>query len=285
MSDNRSHNRYLRHGRFARVRHRKHLLNFLATQGTRLTASATGETPTILTVGGGVAAIAVLTGSANFTAADTVTVGSKTYTFQSSLTNVDGNVKLDASVLANTLANLAAAINLTAGAGTTYAAATTANAAGTSAVATATTVTITLTTPGTAGNAIASTSSIASSHGSFGHVTFTGGLAVSSGGSKFTATGHGYHEAEGPFLLTSSGTDPAGIAVTELVWVHVVDANTIQLAPKHDNIVKAEYITATSAGTGTFTLTRATTSEGMYELLKHNKSDTILKATDIDNLV
>jgi len=56
----------------------------------------------------------------------TVTIGRKTYTFQTTLTNVDGNVLIGASA-ATALDNLKSAINRTAGAGTTYAAATTAN--------------------------------------------------------------------------------------------------------------------------------------------------------------
>jgi hypothetical protein len=54
----------------------------------------------------------------------TVTIGSKVYTFQTVLTSVDGNVFIGASLTA-TLANLLNAINLGAGSGTAYAAATT----------------------------------------------------------------------------------------------------------------------------------------------------------------
>lgn len=54
----------------------------------------------------------------------TVTIGGKVYTFQTTLTNVDGNVDIGADANATATA-LAAAINLGAGAGTVYAAATT----------------------------------------------------------------------------------------------------------------------------------------------------------------
>lgn len=56
----------------------------------------------------------------NPVAADTVTIGVKTYSFQAGLTDVDGNVLLGGSASA-TLDNLIAAINLDAGAGSTYA--------------------------------------------------------------------------------------------------------------------------------------------------------------------
>lgn len=55
---------------------------------------------------------------------ETVTVDVKVYTFQTTLTNVDGNVLIGANFAAS-IANLAAAINLDVGAGTTYAALTT----------------------------------------------------------------------------------------------------------------------------------------------------------------
>jgi hypothetical protein len=68
----------------------------------------------------------VLTLASNATNGDTVTIGSKVYTFVTTLTNVDGYVKIVASASA-TIDNLIAAINLAAGGGTTYALSTTAN--------------------------------------------------------------------------------------------------------------------------------------------------------------
>ncbi len=56
---------------------------------------------------------------------DTVTIGGKVYTFEDSLTNVDGHVKIGATAEA-CVDNLVAAVNLGAGPGTAYAAATTA---------------------------------------------------------------------------------------------------------------------------------------------------------------
>jgi hypothetical protein len=71
-------------------------------------------------------AYAFLNASANFSDTETVTVGSKTYTFQATLTDVNGNVQIGANAGAS-LENLAAAITLDAGAGTTYAASMTVN--------------------------------------------------------------------------------------------------------------------------------------------------------------
>jgi len=92
----------------------------------------------------------------NVSNGDTVTVGGKTYTFQTTLTNVDGNVHVGASAAAS-LTNLTNAINGSGGTpGTDYAVATTANTAVTAST-TATVITLTAieaTEPGTKGNAV-----------------------------------------------------------------------------------------------------------------------------------
>lgn len=68
----------------------------------------------------------ILTLSANVSNTETVTTGTKTYTFQTSLTDTDGNVLIGATA-SDSIDNLIAAINLGAGAGTTYATSTTTN--------------------------------------------------------------------------------------------------------------------------------------------------------------
>lgn len=64
-------------------------------------------------------ALGTLTAAANVADTETVTIGGKVYTFQATLTNVDGNVKVGADA-ATSLANLHAAINLGSGAGTAF---------------------------------------------------------------------------------------------------------------------------------------------------------------------
>lgn len=86
---------------------------------------------------------------------DTVTIDSKMYTFETTLTDVDGNVLIGANATASAL-NLTNAIMLGSGAGGTYAASMTEHPTCT-AVASGETSVVTSKTPGTAGNAIAST--------------------------------------------------------------------------------------------------------------------------------
>ena len=109
----------------------------------------------------------------NFSNGDTVTIDSKTYTFQSVLTNVDGNVKIGASNTAS-VTNLYHAINALGGAaGTDYAASTVAHTSVTATNPTSTTVLVTTRVTGSAGNSIASTDTAA--HGSWGGSTLSGG--------------------------------------------------------------------------------------------------------------
>jgi hypothetical protein len=104
---------------------------------------------------------------------DTVTIGTKTYRFQSVLTNTDGNVKIGASALA-TVNNLVAAIMLGVGAGTDYANATTKHTTVTAAVGLGTTMAVTAQYEGASGNLIATTDDAANA--SWGSPTLTGGI-------------------------------------------------------------------------------------------------------------
>jgi flagellar hook protein FlgE len=121
------------------------------------------------------AASGVLTMTGNASDGDTVTIGGTTYTFRTNLSSpaVADEVSIGTTT-ADTLANLAAAINGTTGSGTTYSTGTTANASVT-ATATATTLSLVASTSGTAGNSIATTGTLA--NGSFGSATLAGGAA------------------------------------------------------------------------------------------------------------
>ena len=69
---------------------------------------------------GSIVGLGTLTLSGNASDTETVVIGTKTYTFQTVLTDVDGNVLIGATA-SDSIDNLIAAINLAAGAGTTYA--------------------------------------------------------------------------------------------------------------------------------------------------------------------
>lgn len=108
---------------------------------------------------------------------ETVVVGGKTYTFQTTLTNVDGNVLIGADAEAS-MDNLYAAINLGAGAGTLYAAAMTRNNQVKATAETATTCVVTALQDGTVGNLIASTETL--TNGAWGAALLAGGTGAGS---------------------------------------------------------------------------------------------------------
>jgi hypothetical protein len=107
---------------------------------------------------------------------DTVTIGTKTYTYVSALST--GPTVANEVVIGNeavSKANLIAAINGDAGIGTLYSTGTVAHTLVDAAAGTTHTIVLTAKTGGTAGNAIATTAS--HTKGSFGAVTLTGGLS------------------------------------------------------------------------------------------------------------
>jgi hypothetical protein len=130
---------------------------------------------------GGTAAIQDLTIQTNPGNGHTVTIDSKVYTFETSLTNVDGNVLIGASAAAS-LENLRRAINLMSGAGTNYAAATTLHAtvfafpvrpgSGLSGV-----LRVQAKTVGTGGNSLAVSETLSGTGNAWGDTDLAGGAA------------------------------------------------------------------------------------------------------------
>jgi hypothetical protein len=109
----------------------------------------------------------------NVTAADTVTIGSVTYTFRAAVTTTANEVKIGADA-ATTLANLKSAVNLD-GNTAVYGSLTVVNPDASAGAITATTLVLYAKTAGTGGNSLTSTE--ASTHLSFGGATFAGGAA------------------------------------------------------------------------------------------------------------
>lgn len=117
-------------------------------------------------------ATGVLTSSGVFTDTQTVVVGLKTYTTQTVLTNVDGNVAIGANAAA-TLQNLMDAINLTGTPGTQYAAAMTKNSGVRALSVTATVLNLQAKVAGASGNLLATTET--QTNAAYGAATLTGG--------------------------------------------------------------------------------------------------------------
>ena len=119
-------------------------------------------------------------------------------------------------------------------------------------------------------------------------------LAASATGQTFTTTfaadtltitTHGLTTGDGPFALTTDGTLPAGLSEKPILyWVFVVDANTLQLTTGGRINALGPVSTFTDDGTGTHTLTRDVTNEGLFHTNFPNRPETIAAATDIDDL-
>ena len=116
-------------------------------------------------------ATGTLTNATNFLNGETVTIDGKVYTFQTTLTDADGNVQIGGTV-ALSHENLRRAINLDGVSGTNYATSMTLHPT-VSATDGATTTVVTAKVAGTAGNAIATTHTTAT--GSWGGATLSGG--------------------------------------------------------------------------------------------------------------
>src|SRR5437763_36604 len=108
----------------------------------------------------------------NITAADTATIGGKTYTFVTALSPTATANEVVASSEATGLTNLKAAVNGAAGSGSTYSTNTIANTLVTAGAVTGTTLVFSAATAGANGNFLAT----ASSAGSFATLDFTGGV-------------------------------------------------------------------------------------------------------------
>lgn len=148
----------------------------LKTDATAVTV--TGRPSALLAWrGNGMPARGVLTLTGNAANGNTVTIDGKTYTFQTVLTNVDGNVLIGADA-ATSIDNLIAAITLGAGSGTLYAAATVLHPTVTASAGAGDTMNVEAKSVGTIGNGYATTETL--TNGSFGAATLTGGLGSKS---------------------------------------------------------------------------------------------------------
>jgi hypothetical protein len=99
---------------------------------------------------------------------------------------------------------------------------------------------------------------------------------------NITITAHGLLKGAGPFLASNSGGALPGLmASARLYWVvGVVDANNVQLAAEPEGAA----ITFGAAGTGTNTLTKASSLDAVFELLKKHGAPFMKAATDVDGI-
>lgn len=124
-----------------------------------------------------IAATGILTLTGNAIAAETVTIGAKTYTWRAAVTTTANEVKIGATA-SDSIDNLIAAVTAGAGSGTVYGSATTVNLTASASAGAGDTMTVTALTAGTSGNSIVTTETMA--NGSFGGGTLSGGAVGAS---------------------------------------------------------------------------------------------------------
>lgn len=241
-----------------------------------------------ISVPAAVAATGTLTMTGNAVDTETVTLGSKTYTFQNTLTDVDGNVLIGATA-SDSLDNLIAAITLGAGSGTLYAASTTLHPTVTAAAGAGDTMDVTAKDKGTAGNALASTETL--TNGSFGGATLSGGagdlVILGSGelpGNTTAAIGAvttlgtvvAYEASFGTATLTEvSGGD----TLTPKNLVKIADATTGNVIVD-DNGNEIHALIQSESNTDGSTITDTTPNRVQLSFVVHNATNDDLELVD-----
>jgi len=156
-----------------------------------------------IAAGGAVASTGTLTLTGQPLDTETVEIGGKTYTFQTVLTDVDGNVLIGATA-SDSLDNLIAAINLDAGAGTLYATSMTLHPTVTAAAGAGDTMDVTAKAAGVAGDSITTTQTL--TNGTWGGATLSGGVDGTTVAAYYQIGGSG---GDVFFVLQSASTPAA----------------------------------------------------------------------------
>lgn len=107
---------------------------------------------------------------------------------------------------------------------------------------------------------------------------FTAAAAV------MTATAHGLVSGDGPYVLTTTDTLPAGLALATGYWVRVIDANTFSL---HNSRIEAvrnlNAVASTDGGTGTHSFALQVTREAINDYLRQGADAGALRGlADVD---
>ncbi len=197
--------------------------------------------------GKGIAAAQTLTFTGVALDTEVVVIGSKTYTFQTTLTDVDGNVLIGAAAT-DDIDNLVAAITLGAGAGTLYAASMTAHPEATGVQGAGDTFVATALATGTTGDALTSTTTL--TNATWGAATFAGGAEPAD--NAFTS----------PVLYTIEVTTGGAYGVAQLL---ISNNNT----GEDDATSNVPFVAATKAP---FELAGATGS-GISVVFDYNEAD------------
>jgi hypothetical protein len=268
-------NKRARYSKYERRTRSQKIVDFFTLRATALAGTGAGKT---FTATAEAKATGTLTSTGAIQDGGTVTVDGEVWTFKTALTSppVEREVLIGANQAASHT-NLQAAMNGAAGNGSLYSSNTTPSTKVDAASGGSGITTLTAKNPGTAGNSIATTETC--NNTSFGASTLAGGVDA-----VFTATAHGYSVGDGPFVPSNSGGAlPGGLSASRLYWIAAVpSADTFKLTAKRGG--NGAVSPATSAGTGTHTLTKSSTAAAIYATLRKRNFRTVRAATDVDTL-
>ena len=101
-----------------------------------------------------------------------------------------------------------------------------------------------------------------------------------------TITDHGYQTGDGPFVVSSTNTLPAGLTADTNYWANVVDTDTITLHGSYFGAFRdEEKVDITDTGTGTHSIVPEVSDQALVEHVRQGENTYNLNTeTDIDNL-
>jgi len=122
-----------------------------------------------------------------------------------------------------------------------------------------------------------------------------GGIGDTAAQTTFTAAAtdicsaavHGFADGEGPCIVATAGTLPAGLVAGTLYYINEIDAGTFYLhLSQADAVNDVRRVDISDAGTGAHTIERVADILGLAEWLRREdvNSDILDAATDIDAL-
>lgn len=233
-------------------------------------------------------AIQTLTIAVNPADGDTITIESKTYTFQSALTDVNGNVQIGGSAAATQL-NLEGAINLTGTPGTDYALSMTQNNDVSIGVFATDVATLTALAAGSAGNSIDVSETFTSGSNFFGGATLLGGTDADTFtiGIKVYTLKNTLSAADGDIKIGASLADTQdniekAINLTGVAGVNYstgMTANTDVTASGF--VANVSTLTAIAAGTAANTLPLAETFASASNFFDAATLGNVIAGTDV----
>lgn len=112
--------------------------------------------------------------------------------------------------------------------------------------------------------------------------TFTADVATN----LLTLSAEGPRMAEGPYIVSTTGTLPAPLVAGQYYWAapDASDADKVRLSTLRRGVIIGPLVEIETAGSGTHTIKKATDEKAIFKILKANHPRLVAGASDIDDL-